>query len=61
MSMKKDPTTMRGMKKAQLNTFPMASLVYKQRINELLFTVWSEYKALLTQYRIGVQPSIVAH
>ena len=30
LSMKKEPTTMSGMKKAQLNTFPIASLVYKQ-------------------------------
>ena len=30
LSMKKDPTTMSGMKKAQLNMFPMASLVWKK-------------------------------
>ena len=57
LSMKNDPTTIRGMKNAQLNTLPRASLVWGESQCKTLST-WRQWP---TQYSIGVQPSMVTH
>ena len=54
LSMKKDPTTISGMKKTQLNTLPRASLVWKKLIINIKYNaqqydiIWVKYNFFKT-------------
>ena len=59
LSIKNDPITMSGMKNTQLKALPRASLVCKAL--NVSMNVTMVVCMNVTQYMMGVQPSIVTH
>ena len=60
LSMKNDPITISGMKNTQLKALPRASFVCK-RVSSISIMLSQDVDFWLTQYIIGVHPSMVTH